>query len=116
MPSFRLGILKCFQGRLRLRVTLLRPLSRPLLALLKDVDANFKEEVITRHGGGDSVRTADFRYMEMRTKNGAGELKGIGLFDLKKDPQENQDVSADPAYSEVLQRMRQKLTEAKKAM
>lgn len=87
-----------------------------MMPLLTDVDAKFKEQVITRHGGGDSIRTPNFRYMEMRTKNGAGELKGVGLFDLKKDPLENQDVSTDPEYREVLHRLRQKLREAEKAM
>ena len=69
--------------------------------LLADVNGSHKEVVITRHGGGDAVRTDGFRYMEMHTKNGAGELKGVGLFDLNKDPDENQNVAEDPAYAEV---------------
>ncbi len=69
--------------------------------LLADVEADHKEAVITRHGGGDAVRTAGFRYMEMHTKNGAGELRGVGLFDLEKDPNENQNVAEEPAYAEV---------------
>lgn len=77
--------------------------------LLDDVDMDFKEAVFTRHGGGDSVRTADFRYMEMRTKNGAGDLQGVGLFDLRKDPSENQDVSNDPGYADVRDKLEQML-------
>ncbi len=75
---------------------------KPLLA---DVQAEHKEAVITRHGGGDAVRTDGFRYMEMHTKNGAGQLQGIGMFDLKKDPGENQNVAEDPAYGEVRSRL-----------
>ncbi len=69
--------------------------------LLADVNAEHKEAVITRHGGGDAVRTERYRYMEMHTKNGAGQLRGVGLFDLEKDPDENQNVAEDPAYADV---------------
>ena len=69
--------------------------------LLADVEAEHKKAVITRHGGGDAVRTDAYRYMEMHTKNGAGQLRGVGLFDLQKDPDENQNVAEDPAYAEV---------------
>ena len=85
-----------------------------MVPLLKDVDARFKEAVYTRHGGGDAVRTADFRYMEMRAKGGSGQLQGVGMFDLQKDPEENQDVSNDPAYSEEKQRLQAMLAENRK--
>ncbi len=70
-----------------------------------------KTAIFTRHGGGDSVRTVDFRYMEMRTKNGAGQLQGVGLFDLRKDPAENHDVSHDPAYAEERTRLQKLLAQ-----
>jgi iduronate 2-sulfatase len=85
---------------------------KSLRPLLGDVNADFKEAVFTRHGGGDSVRTVDYRYMEMRTKNGTGELRGVGLFDLRKDPAENQDVSDNPAYAKERERLRQMLSDA----
>ena len=69
--------------------------------LLADVSAEHKDVVITRHGGGDAVRSDGYRYMEMHTKNGAGQLRGVGLFDLNKDPDENQNVAEDPAYTKV---------------
>ncbi len=47
------------------------------------------------------MRTEKYRYMEMRTENGAGQLRGVGLFDLEKDPSEMQSVHADPAYSSL---------------
>lgn len=76
---------------------------RPLLA---DVEAEHKEAVFTRHGGGDAVRTDTYRYMEMRSAGGRGELQGVGLFDLGKDPQENQNVADDPAYAEMRRRLK----------
>lgn len=82
---------------------------KSLRPLLTDVDAKFKDAVFTRHGGGEAVRTSEYRYMEMRTKNGAGQLQGVGLFDLRKDPAENHDVSNDPAYADVRKRLRKML-------
>ncbi|MBC8871505.1 MAG: sulfatase [Planctomycetes bacterium] len=79
---------------------------KSLSALLADVDAEHKEAVITRHGGGDAVRTDGYRYMEMRTKKGAGQLRGVGLFDLDKDPDENQNVAEDPTYEEVREKLK----------
>ena len=79
---------------------------KSLRALLADVDAEHKEAVITRHGGGDAVRTDRYRYMEMRTNKGAGPLRGVGLFDLDKDPDENQNVAEDPAYEAARARLK----------
>ena len=75
---------------------------RPLLV---DVDAAHKEAVFTRHGGGDAVRTDRYRYMEMRSGGGSGALRGVGLFDLEKDAQENQNVAEDPGQTETRQRL-----------
>lgn len=54
--------------------------------LLSSVDAPHKKAIFTRYGGGDAVRTERYHYLEMRTKNGAGKLQGVALFDLEKDP------------------------------
>lgn len=78
---------------------------RSLVPLLHDGDAEHKEAVFTRHGGGDAVRTERYRYMEMRTRGGRGELRGAGLFDLEHDPDENQNVAEDPAYAETRDRL-----------
>jgi len=72
---------------------------RSLRPLLQDVDAEHKEAVFTRFGGGDAVRTDGFRYMEMRSAGGRGELQGVGLFELTKDPRENQNVAEDSAFA-----------------
>ena len=76
---------------------------RPLLA---DVDAAHKDAIFTRIGGDEAVRTERYRYMEARNKAGRGALRGVGLFDLEKDPGENHNVAEDPAYAEVLPRLR----------
>ncbi|TWT83210.1 Arylsulfatase [Planctomycetes bacterium CA13] len=81
--------------------------------LLKDVGAAHKQAVITRHGGGDAIRTHDFSYMEMRAKGGKGNLLGVGLFDLRKDPEQNQDVSEDPAYAETRKHLESELNAAR---
>lgn len=81
--------------------------------LLEDVDAEFKQAVYTRHGGGDAVRTDSFRYMEMRTKGGAGELQGVGMFDLRQDADENQDVSSQAAYASQRQQLQKMLDQAR---
>lgn len=81
--------------------------------LLRNPDAAHKEAVITRHGGGDAVRTDRYRYMEMRARGGRGKLRGVGLFDLEKDPQENQNVAEDPAYADVRKRLKTRLDAAR---
>ncbi|HID21844.1 MAG TPA: iduronate sulfatase [Planctomycetaceae bacterium] len=68
---------------------------RPLLA---NLDAEHKESVFTRFGGGDAIRTDRYRYMEMRARGGRGMLRGVGLFDLQVDPKENQNVAERPSY------------------
>jgi len=72
-----------------------------MMPLLLDVDAEHKEAVFTRHGGGDAVRTDGYRYKEMRSRGGRGDLLGVGLFDLTEDPQENRNVAEVPAYAEI---------------
>lgn len=77
--------------------------------LLLDVDARHKEAVFTRHGGGDAVRTDRWRYTEMRAGDGRGDLLGVGLFDLEKDPDENRNVVADTVHAEVRDKLKEML-------
>jgi arylsulfatase A-like enzyme len=78
---------------------------KSVVPLLKDVDARHKEAVFTRYGNGDAVRSDRYRYMEKRADGGAGELLGVGLFDLTIDPQENQNVAEDPEYAKARKRL-----------
>jgi len=75
---------------------------RPLLA---DVEAEHKSAVFTRFGGGDAVRTFEYRYMEMRANRGRGPLQGAGMFDLRRDPQENHNVAEQPTYRKTREQM-----------
>jgi iduronate 2-sulfatase len=79
------------------------PAGKSMKPVAADADAEHKEAVFTRHGGGDAVRTDRYRYKEMRSQGGRGELLGVGLFDLEKDPQENRNVAEVPAYAETRQ-------------
>ncbi len=79
---------------------------KSLVPLLNDADAKYKDAVFTRFGGGDAVRTERYRYMEMRSSHGRGKLRGVGLFDLIKDPEENQNVAEQPAYQQIRQRLK----------
>ncbi|TWU41836.1 sulfatase [Novipirellula artificiosorum] len=88
---------------------------KSMTTLLHDVDSDFKDAVITRHGGGDSIRTSDFRYMEMRAQGGKGELQGVGLFDLRNNASENEDVSGETRYAPVLDALQTSLDLARKA-
>lgn len=83
-----------------------------MLPLLLDADAEHKEAVYTRHGGGDAVRTDRWRYQEMRSRGGRGDLLGVGLFDLEKDPDENENVAEDPAQAEVRKKLKAMLDAA----
>jgi arylsulfatase A-like enzyme len=74
--------------------------------LLEDAEAEHKPAIFTRHGGGDAVRTDRFRYMEMRSRGGRGELQGVGLFDLAQDPEENQNVAEQPAYAQTREQLK----------
>jgi arylsulfatase A-like enzyme len=80
-----------------------------LCSLLRDVDAAHKDAVFTRFGGGDAVRTDRYRYMEMRSARGRGDLQGVGMFDLEKDPQENQNIAEDSAYARVRKELKNML-------
>ncbi len=77
--------------------------------LLEDVHAQHKKVVFTRFGGGDALRTVQYRYMEMRARRGLGRLLGVGMFDLQRDPQENQNVANNPEYKDVRKRLQAQL-------
>lgn len=50
--------------------------------------------------GGETVTTERYSYTEFRQKK-SGELRGLMLFDLSTDPDENSNVASSSEYSEV---------------
>ena len=73
-------------------------------ALLDHPEQKLNEVVYTRFRAADTVVTERYTY----TLFESGEEM---LFDLKKDPQENQNVANNPEYSKALKGMRSKLKE-----
>ncbi len=82
------------------------PQGKSMRPVLLDVHAEHKEAVFTRHGGGDAVRTDRYRYKEMRAEGGKGDVLGVGLFDLEKDPDENRNVAEDPTYGDIRRKLK----------
>jgi arylsulfatase A-like enzyme len=82
---------------------------RSLKPLLTDPEAEHKQAIFTRHGGGDAVRTEVHRYMEMRSNRGRGQLQGVGMFDLQQDPQENQNVAESADQAPIREQLKAKL-------
>ncbi|MEO0586041.1 MAG: sulfatase [Planctomycetota bacterium] len=84
---------------------------RSFVPLLHDTQAEHKDAIFTRHWRSDAVRTDRFRYMETRADGGLGELEGVALFDVQNDPDENHNVAQDPAYANVVDDLRARLTQ-----
>ncbi len=82
---------------------------KSLVPLLLKPDAVHKGLVFTRWGGGDSVRSDHYRYMEMRADGGRGKLTGKALFDLQADPGENQNLADRVAYATVQRELQAQL-------
>jgi arylsulfatase A-like enzyme len=61
---------------------------------------------------GTAMRTSRFRYVEWRNKQGA--LVARELYDHQKDPQENENVAAQPAYAADLERLAAQLQAGRK--
>ncbi len=77
---------------------------RSFVPLLDDPTQSFRDVVYTRYGKGDAVVTDDLIYT---TYGPEGEM----LYDFRKDPWENHNVAAHPAYKSQLARMRHLLQE-----
>ncbi|MEE2780636.1 MAG: sulfatase [Planctomycetota bacterium] len=82
---------------------------KSLVPLLLNPDAKHKRLVFTRWGGGDSVRSDHYRYMEMRADGGRGKLTGKALFDLQADPGENQNLADHVNYATVQRNLQTQL-------
>jgi hypothetical protein len=53
---------------------------------------------------GYSMRTKSFRYTEWQNRE-TGEVMASELYDHRKDPKENENVSARPEYEQDVQRL-----------
>lgn len=75
-------------------------------ALLNNPDQDFHDVAYSRFGRGDAVITKGFTYTSY------GE-KGEMLYDLEKDPEENENVFKKPEYKETLKKMKKLLKQRK---
>jgi len=77
--------------------------------LRPELDTYGAQQMVTPHFdrlAGRGVRTDRWRYKEMRSRGGLGDLLGVGLFDLENDPDENRNVAECPAHADVRQKLK----------
>lgn len=74
---------------------------------LKNPDNHFKDYAYSRYHDGESLISDRYIYTEWTDRT--GRVHGNMLFDHESDPQENVNVSQDPEYQEVVQRMKGQL-------
>lgn len=77
---------------------------KSFVPLLKKPSADWKEAVFSRYHGGESVTTARYSYSEW---NDGARM----LYDHKKDPDENTNVSENPEYAKIVKKMQKLLQE-----
>lgn len=70
--------------------------------LLNDLSASFREVAYSRFGSGEAVISKQFSYTRYRS---GAEM----LYDLKSDPDENQNVAVDLNYQHALKKLRTEL-------
>jgi arylsulfatase A-like enzyme len=73
---------------------------RSFAPLLDDPGRKFRDVAYNRFGPGDAVFTEDFSYTSYN--GGKSEM----LYDLRKDPEENQNVADKPEYAATLKKMK----------
>ncbi len=71
--------------------------------LLDKPDQSFRKVAYSRYGSGDAVITDRFSYTSYR--GGTDEM----LYDLEKDPDENENVAGNPEYAEIVAKMKKLL-------
>ena len=82
---------------------------KSFIPLLKNPDADWKQAAFSRYHGGESVTTARYAYSEW---NGGARM----LYDHEKDPDENMNVSEDPEYKQVVEKMQKLLQEHRSSL
>jgi len=78
---------------------------RSFAALPDSPEQKFRDVVYSRFGPGDAVITARFTYTSYR--GGKSEM----LYDLERDPDENQNVAGEPEYAETVSKMKKMLAQ-----
>ena len=78
---------------------------RSFTKLFDTPDESFRDVIYNRFGPGDAVITK--RYTYTRYRNDRGQM----LYDLKTDPDENENVADRPEYAKIVTEMNEKLTE-----
>lgn len=79
---------------------------KSMLKLMQNSELKGKEAAFTKWQNGVSVTTADFSYTEWDNNQRM-------LFDLKKDPSENENVAEIPIYAEIVKKMKELLRQKK---
>ena len=76
---------------------------RSFVPLLREPDLAWKSAAIGRYRNGDTIRTDRYRFTQYGSpKTG---LQGRMLYDHRKDPGENRNVSGESAYQETVTRL-----------
>jgi iduronate 2-sulfatase len=77
-----------------------------IVSLMKNPKQDGKKAAYTKWRSGASVITSDFSYTEWDSNQRM-------LFDLKKDPNENENVAEIPIYTEIVKEMKELLRQKK---
>ena len=77
-----------------------------MVSLMKNPKQAGKKAAYTKWRNGASVITSDFSYTEWDNNQRM-------LFDLKKDPNENENVAEIPIYTEIVKEMKELLGQKK---
>ncbi|MBK3516066.1 sulfatase [Carboxylicivirga marina] len=86
---------------------------KSLKNVMKDPSAVHKEAVFARYHNGESVRTDQYLYTQWLND---GKVVADMLYDHANDPDENINVSKDPAYSDVVKELAALLEENRNAL
>ena len=78
-------------------------------SVLVNPENKHKTEIYTRYANGEAVVDSDFAYTEF--VNNEGFVWANMLFDLNNDPKQNQDLSNDQNFKDVVKLYKSKLLE-----
>ncbi|NND95883.1 MAG: sulfatase [Pirellulaceae bacterium] len=82
---------------------------KSLLPLLRDPSQPGKPFAIGRYRSGDTIRSDQFRFSQYRGNRGLGSVSGTMLFNHRQDPDENQNVVANPVNESTVELLAREL-------